>query len=222
MCIHWSLCVYIDLYVYTSISMCIHRSLCIYNNPYMYTSISMCIHRSLCIYNNPYMYTSISMHIQQMFNMCIQWSLCVCNYLYMYAIISICIQRSLCIHNNLYMYTMISIHIQRSLWRYIDLYNLSGLSLTTKKRFMTSSSPDHVPMRPWLRPRRRTDGGNLYRRGMESSAVAEVNVPCLLTPCWFKKRRNCRMCPFPEPDRPHFYFFPDAKRRFIQRLVLPG
>jgi hypothetical protein len=75
------------------------------------------------------------------------------------------IQRSLCVYNDLY-------------GGYNDLYDLSGLSLTTKKRFMTSSSPDHVPMRPWLRPRRWTDGGNLYRRGMESSAAAEVNVPC--------------------------------------------
>ncbi len=140
-----------------------------------------------------------------------------------------CIQRYLHVYNDIYVYTMISSCIQRSINVYNDLYDDTSISMICpdylwrrKKRFMTSSSPDHVPMRPWLRPRRRTDGGNLYRRGMESSAAAEVNVPCFLSSCWFKKGRNCKMRPFPEPDRPHFYFFPDAKRRFIQRLVLPG
>ena len=42
-------CEYLNLYVYTTISMCIPQSLCEYHNVYVYTTISMCIQQSLCV-----------------------------------------------------------------------------------------------------------------------------------------------------------------------------
>ena len=61
MCILQSLCVYYNLYLYTTISIWILRSLCVYYNLYVYTTISMCILQSLCVYYNLYAYTTISM-----------------------------------------------------------------------------------------------------------------------------------------------------------------
>ena len=61
-----SLCVYYNLYVYTTITMCIPQSLCFYYNIYVYTTISvyttitMCILQSLCLYYNLYGYSSLN------------------------------------------------------------------------------------------------------------------------------------------------------------------
>ena len=57
-----SLCLYYDLYVYTTISMSILRSLCLYYDFYVNTMISMSILRSLCQYYDLYVYTTISMN----------------------------------------------------------------------------------------------------------------------------------------------------------------
>ncbi len=63
MCILQSLCIYYNLYAYTTISMRILQSPCVYYNLHAYTTISMCILQSLCVYYNLYAYTTISMRI---------------------------------------------------------------------------------------------------------------------------------------------------------------
>ena len=108
LCILRSLCVYYDLYVYTTISMCILRSQCVYYVLNVYTTISMCILWSLCVYYNLYVCTTIPM--------CILQSQCVYYNLYVCTTIPMCILRSLCIYYNLYVYTTIPICILRSQW----------------------------------------------------------------------------------------------------------
>ena len=69
-CMTWSmlsLCLYYNLYVYTTISMSILQSLCKCCNLYVYTTISMSILQSLCLYYNLYVYTTISVSIQNLY-----------------------------------------------------------------------------------------------------------------------------------------------------------
>ena len=73
-CMTWSmlsLCLYYNLYVYTTISMSILQSLCKCCNLYVYTTISMSILQSLCLYYNLYVYTTISMVANIKFPICL-------------------------------------------------------------------------------------------------------------------------------------------------------
>ena len=100
------------------LSMFIAQSLCLYHNLYIYTTISMFIPQSLCLYhtlyayNNLNAYTTISMLTLQ--SLCIPPSLCLYHNLYViaqsqcYSTISIFIPQSLfippslCLYYNLY------------------------------------------------------------------------------------------------------------------------
>ena len=85
-CILQSLCVYNNLYVYTTITMCILQSLCVYYNLYVYTAISMSILQSLCLYYNLNEHTTISKCIIQSqwayYNPNVDTTISMCTYIY--------------------------------------------------------------------------------------------------------------------------------------------
>ena len=106
-----SLCLYHNLYIYTTISMFIPQSLCLYhtlyayNNLNAYTTISMLTLQSQCLYKNLYGYTTTSCH----------FPLCCITTSLNDSTISMFIPQSLYLYHNLYIYTTFSMFIPQSL-----------------------------------------------------------------------------------------------------------